>query len=164
MNIYLIRSAEASPLDEKGELQDDQRPLTEAGQAQAERLAITLQHHNVPVNLVVSSPVLRARQTADLLLENWSSPVPPLQVNEYLSPDGKAKKLTWFLQDQDPTATIALIGHGDFLINYAAWLIGDEDAYIRLAKGGLARITFKDVPCKGGGALVCLLPPEWLAE
>src|SRR6266851_1129101 len=98
MELYLIRHAEAHPLS-SGTVQDDaDRALTDAGQAQAQALAAALQKHGVHLDQVVSSPLLRARQTADRLMENWKTPLPELLLCDALAPDNsKARKVTKFL-------------------------------------------------------------------
>ena len=167
MNMYLIRSAEASPWGENGISLDDRRPLTPAGLERAKQLAVGLRSHKVLLNVVITSPLGRARETAVAMLGAWTPP-PPLQPpqlleNDDLKPDGKYKRLTRFLRDH-PLNSVALIGHGDFLSCYTGWLIGSQNADIQLAPAGVAHITFSVEPRKGTGALVWLVTPEWLGE
>src|SRR5260370_30484027 len=161
MELYLIRHAEAQPLS-SGDLRDDaDRPLTEAGQWQAQALAAALQKHGVHLDQMVSSPLLRARQTAERLMENWKTPLPELLLCDALAPDnGKMRKVNKFLLKQTANS-VALVGHMPALGEYAAWLLGSKKVEIAIAKAGVARIDCEGVPDKGAGILTWLVTPEW---
>jgi phosphohistidine phosphatase len=160
MELYLIRHADAQPLGEGGIRDDAERPLTPAGHRQCPPLAAALQRQGVHLERVVTSPLVRARQTAEGFLQHWAKPVPELQVCNALAPGGKRRKLTRFLRDlgADP---VALVGHMPDLGAYAAWLIGSRKAQVELAKAGVARIQFEGKPDKGCGVLTWLITPEW---
>jgi phosphohistidine phosphatase len=161
MELYLIRHAEAHPLS-SGDVQDDaDRALTDAGNVQAQGLAAALQKHGVHLDQVVSSPLLRARQTADRLMENWKTPLPELLLCDALAPDvAKARKVTKFLLKLTADS-VALVGHMPALGEYAAWLLGSKKVEIAIAKAGVARIDCEGVPDKGAGILTWLITPEW---
>jgi phosphohistidine phosphatase len=162
MNLYLIRHAAAAPLGE-GEIYDDaERPLTATGQSQSRALAAALQRIGVHLGKVVTSPLLRARQTAEGMLQHWSTPVPELLVCKQLANGGKRRKLTQFVRDLN-VESVALVGHMPDLATYAAWLIGSKRTHLELAKAGIARISFEDMPAKGAGVLNWLVTPEWYA-
>jgi phosphohistidine phosphatase len=113
--------------------------------------------------MVVSSPLLRARQTAEKMLRQWSAPVPELYICEELEPGGRRKRLARFLRDLNREA-LALVGHQPDLGEFAAWLIGGKKAQIDLAKAGVACIACGDGPRKKNGMLQWLVTPEWLGE
>src|SRR5947209_20193638 len=98
MDLYLIRHGEAQPPGEGGIADDEARPLTALGQAQLPPLAGALQRLGVHLDKVVSSPLLRARQTAEGMLRHWTGPAPELPVCEAAGPGGKRRKLTRFLR------------------------------------------------------------------
>ena len=159
MDLYLIRHAEAQPPG--GDIpDDDSRPLTPAGHAQCQPLAAALRGHGVRLEKVVSSPLLRARQTAEGLLQHWGAPAPELVVCDHLAPGGKRRRLTRFLQELSLNS-VAVVGHMPDLAEYAAWLIGSRKAQLGLAKSGVARIEFDGPPEKKSGVLTWLLTPEW---
>src|SRR5437868_3610663 len=160
MDLYLIRHGEAQPLGEGGIQDDAERPLTALGHAQCPPLAAALQRLGVHLDKVVTSPLLRARQTAEGLLRYWTGPVPDLLVCDDVGPGGKRRKLTRFLRDLEVSAA-AVVGHMPDLGEYAGYLIGSRKAQVDLAKGGVARITFEGgAPGKGDGTLVWLISPE----
>jgi phosphohistidine phosphatase len=161
MELYLIRHAEAQPLSSSDAKDDADRPLTDAGHAQAQALAAALQKHSVHLDQVVSSPLLRARQTADDLIQAWKTPLPELLLCEALEPEmAKARKVTKFLLKLSANS-VALVGHMPCLGEYAAWVLGSKKVEIALAKSGVARIDCEGVPDKGAGTLAWLITPEW---
>jgi phosphohistidine phosphatase len=159
MKLLLIRHADAEPR-ENSEVPDEERPLTEKGQAQSRALSEALQRRGVELGKLVSSPLLRARQTAEGLLERWSDPKPELLLCNALAPEGKEKKLTRFIRGLN-SDVVTLIGHMPDLAYYAGWLTGSKKAQIELAKAGVALIESEGGPGKGGGVLTWLVPPEW---
>lgn len=160
MELYIIRHAEAQPLSEGGIDSDEDRPLTAAGHAQCEPVAAALKRQDVHLDRIVTSPLLRARQTAEDLLRHLPSPKPELHICDHLAPGGKRRKLTRFLLGLG-ASSVAIVGHMPDLGLYAGWLIGSRKAQIDLAKAGVACIYFDDELDKGAGALTWMVTPEW---
>ncbi len=160
MNLYLIRHAEASPLGADGIKDDADRPLTPEGQTQCGPLAAALKRQVVRLDRIVTSPLLRARQTAERLLQELSAPKPELHICDHLAPGGKRRKLTRFLCGLG-AESVAIVGHMPDLGEYAGWLIGSRKAQLDLAKAGVACIHFEDEPGKGAGALTWMVTPQW---
>lgn len=160
MDLYLIRHADALPLGEGGASEDSDRPLSEAGKAQAHGLATALQRCGVHPALVLCSPALRAKQTAEEMLAKWSGTAPPLKDCEELALGGRARKLANAIRRLG-SESMALVGHQPDLCQFAAWLIGSRKAQIDLAKAGVACIRCVDEPSKGGGVLNWLVTPVW---
>lgn len=163
MDIYLIRHAEAKPLGEDGIISDADRPLTETGEAQARELGADLQRHGVRLTMLLTSPLVRAQQTAEGILRQWSLPAPELQVCDELAPGGKLKKLAKLLRGLK-TEAVGLVGHMPDLGVCAAWLIGGRKAQLDFAKAGTAYLTCSGGPRKGKCTLVWLATPELLKK
>jgi phosphohistidine phosphatase len=161
MDLYLIRHAEAAALGEGGVENDEERPLTEAGEKQLGVIAKGLKRHGIQFDLVLTSPLVRARQTADGIVGALPASAPEVQVHDALSPGGRAKKLARFLRKLN-SERIALVGHQPDLGELAGWLVGSKKAQIDLAKAGVACVQCPDGPRKGSGTLVWLVTPEWL--
>ena len=161
MELYLIRHADAAPLGEGGITKDEDRPLTPKGEEQARRLASGLSGKG-SVDVVLTSPLLRARQTAEGMLQAWPRPSPELRVCEELAPGGKRRKLSRFVR-QLGFNRLALVGHQPDLDTFAAWLIGKTKAQIEIAKAGVAFIRCEEGPNKGDGTLLWLVTPEWFS-
>jgi phosphohistidine phosphatase len=162
MDLYLIRHADALALGERGITEDVERPLSAEGQAQAKSIGAGLRRMVVHLNLIVSSPLVRARQTTEGIVREWAAPAPEVQVNELLAPGGKPRKLAKALRELG-WDRLAVVGHEPDLGAFAAWLIGSKKAQVELAKAGVAYIHCPEGPGKGGGSLVWLVTPEWLA-
>lgn len=160
MNFLLIRHADALPIDEATGMTDADRPLTDKGLSQCEALATMLKRGGVDLGTIITSPSLRARQTAEGLLKHWTEPKPTLEVCDYLAPGSKEKKLSRFLRTLE-SDTVTLVGHMPDLAVYTAWLIGSKKAQIGLAKAGVAFLESDTGPQKGAGTLLWLLTPQW---
>jgi phosphohistidine phosphatase len=161
MDLYLIRHAEAAPLGEGGVSTDADRPLTDLGREQARRVAAGLQAHGVRPGIFLTSPLLRARQTAEAILEKWPAPAPEVRVCEELEPGTKRRKLAKALTRLDGN-TVALVGHEPDLSTFAAWLLGDRKIHLELAKAGVAYLRCADKPDKRSAALHWLVTVDWL--
>jgi phosphohistidine phosphatase len=163
VELYLIRHADAAPLGEGGITVDADRPLTAEGQTQARLLATGLQQRGIQPGVIVTSPLLRARQTAEGMVRAWSQPAPDVRAYEELAPGGKRRRLIRSIRDFG-SEKVALVGHQPDLGKFAAWLIGSKKAQIDIAKAGVVCIVFNGRPGKGEGRLVWQVTPEWLGE
>jgi len=160
MNLILIRHADAVPLGQNDIMEDIQRPLSEQGQEQAKSLAAALQRAGVLMNVLLSSPAVRAQQTAEGLRSAWKDDAPTLKTCDQLAMGFKIKKLAAALEELQ-SSNVGLVGHQPDLSELAAWLIGSRRARIDFAKGGAACISCADEVRKGNGTLEWLITPEW---
>jgi len=76
MELILIRHADALPLGQGGIMEDAARPLSELGQTQARALAAALDRSGTRLNVLLTSPAVRTRQTAEGLLASWKARPP----------------------------------------------------------------------------------------
>ncbi len=160
MELYLIRHAEALALGERGVTNDEDRPLSELGEGQAEAAAKALAQRGVVLDKLYTSPLLRARTTAEIMLRVWSRPELILETCDALAPGVKPRKLSKQLLKSEG-ARIGLVGHMPDLGQFAGWLLGCKEAQIDLAKAGVAVVSCDGLPSKGMGALQWLVTPEW---
>jgi phosphohistidine phosphatase len=160
MELYLIRHADAQPLGENDIHEDADRPLTPTGEAQCSRLAAALLRHGVQLEHLITSPLARARQTAEGLAAELGSSRPELHSCIHLAPGGKRRKLTRFLCSLS-AQSVGIVGHRPDLNFYLAWLIGSKQARIDLVKAGVACVHFEGDPDKGEGELSWLITPKW---
>ena len=162
MDLYLIRHAEAVSRDDPN-YAEDERPLTETGREQARAVAKALVARGIQFDAVISSPLVRARQTAEEMLQNMTGPLAELEFCNHLAPGGKQRKLTRYLLGSN-VDSVALIGHEPDLSEFIGRLIGSRKAQISMAKAGVAFVKCDGVADKGRGTLEWLLTPEWMAE
>lgn len=163
VDLYLIRHADALPVGEGGVTEDFDRPLSAEGSAQARALAAAMQRQGIRLELLLTSPLLRTRQTAEGILQQWPAPAPALQVCDHLAPDSKLRKLARILDDLQKSS-VALVGHQPHLNEFAAWLIGSKKAQIDIAKAGVAYIVLGDDVGKGAGTLKGLVTLKWFTD
>jgi phosphohistidine phosphatase len=158
VEIYLIRHAIA---EERGEEwpDDDLRPLTDEGMRRFEEVTAGLLEFEAPPVQIVTSPLVRARQTAQLLAAALHRP-PPLTVVEELAPGYPPSTVLSKVRKLDDTGPIALVGHEPDLGHLAAHMIGASRP-LPFKKGGMCRI---DVvwgrPVRG--TLIWFFPPKVL--
>lgn len=160
MNLYVIRHADAgSRHDWNGN--DADRPLSPLGHRQAKALGEALHQRAIGIDVVVTSPLARAWQTAAdvraVVLPDGREP----EFCDLLAPEaGRRRKLTKFLNGLG-AANVAIVGHDPDLPSYIGWLIGCDPENVRLEKGGAALVRFEDEPAKGEGQLGWVITPEW---
>jgi phosphohistidine phosphatase len=163
MLILLVRHAKAEPrpLLGLGPRRDSRRPLSDAGRKRMRRAAKTL-HKLVPVvDVLASSPLVRARETAEIIAARYDAmPIVDLAL---LSPGGSERELLDWLCAQRQDATIVLVGHEPDLGLFAGWLLsGKKLPFAPLRKGAACLIRFAGMPAPGGGVLEWWLTPKLL--
>jgi phosphohistidine phosphatase len=160
MDLYVIRHAEAYPIGEAGAETDEARPLTPAGEEQARRTAAALKRRGIAFDHLISSPLVRARQTAEIISSVMTEGAQSIEISEGLVPGAKPKKLAKDLLKLEGDR-FAIVGHMPHLADWIAWVIGDKEAKIEMAKSGVALVECSDAPQKGSGSLVWLTTPIW---
>jgi len=157
--LYLVRHAPAAPRGHRWP-DDSVRPLTQAGRERFVRGVRGLRALGVRVDIVCTSPLVRARQTADLLAEGLPG-APSVHEWPALAPGRTPLALLRSLARADLPPRIALVGHEPELGVLLAWLLGSERS-IPFRKGGVSRVDLAGSRVKGGGHLVWFLPPRML--
>lgn len=163
MRLYLIRHAIAEELDVKRWSDDRQRPLTAAGARRFKRTApvlVKLMESGGPVDRLLTSPLVRARQTA--LILHRAGLAEPVE-ESVLAPGRTAARVLAVLRAHDVEA-IAVVGHEPDLARLLAVCIAGPDAKLalRFRKGGAASLVFAGAPRVGEATLEWLLPPKAL--
>ncbi len=155
--LYLIRHGLA---EERGEAwpDDAKRPLTEEGMSRLRKQARGLARLGVTVDIVLTSPLVRARQTAEIIAAGLD-PRPHLATIDSLAPDGSFAALAADLEKHARKARIALVGHEPDIGALAGRLIGAKQP-IEFKKGAVCRIDVEALPPAGPGALRWLLTPR----
>src|SRR5437764_8538338 len=138
MNLYLVRHAIAFDHDPATWPDDRERPLTPQGEKKFRRAARGLQSLVPSVDVVLSSPVVRAWRTAELLQKKARWPEP--RRFEPLEPGRPPSDVVDGLQPHASAGAVALVGHEPSLHELASYLLAGDPGTIRLAmkKGGVA--------------------------
>ncbi len=163
MNVYLLRHAIAESRDPERYPVDMDRPLTREGRRKMEQAARGMRAVGFRFDLVLTSPLVRARETARLVVSVFR-PRPPLRALRPLSPGGGAGGVFAALGSLPAGASVLLVGHEPDLSRLAGAMIVDPraDLALELKKGGLCRIDFAGVPRPGHGRLIFHLTPKIL--
>lgn len=162
MKVYFLRHADALPENNDTITCDEERPLSDEGRKQVELLGAAALKHNLSFDLVLTSPLKRCRETAEGLLQLLGRSAAEANDLDFLAPGGSTKKLMKYLRTLE-IASVLLVGHNPDLGEHLAYLIGDKDAQVKMAKGALACVDCETSPRKAEGELVYLVPPDWLA-
>lgn len=161
LELYLIRHGVAA---ERGDdyPDDSKRPLTSNGIARLRREVEALNELGVSFDLIISSPLTRTKQTADIFAEGLKSK-PQVITVDAMAPAGTPSAVIQELAKHVRKARIALVGHEPNIGELAARLIG---ARVPLAfkKGAVCRIDFDVPPPKGTGHLVWFATPKMLRK
>jgi phosphohistidine phosphatase len=157
--LYLIRHGIA---EERGEAwpDDTKRPLTDRGIARLKKEARGLALLGVTFDVILTSPLVRARQTADAIAGALEAR-PPIVTIESLSPGGTFQAVLSDLEKHSRRSRIALVGHEPGLGELAARLTGARHP-IEFKKGAVCRIDFETLPPAGPGALRWFTTPKIL--
>ena len=159
LELYLIRHGVAA---ERGKEwpDDSKRPLTPEGIARLRKSARGLAAIGVSFDQIVTSPLVRARQTADVFSEDLKNH-PPIATSDALAPAGSSASVIQEITRHVRQARVALVGHEPNLGELAAQLIGARTP-VEFKKGGICRIDFDMLPPKGGGMLRWFVTPKML--
>ncbi len=159
MRLYIVRHAEAVEPDEKATVKDADRPLTPQGQSDARKVAQHLKYIGLEKPKIITSPLLRAKQTAEVFQRTWTLPMKALKFDDRLKPGEDWKPLLESLP-AGRWENAWLVGHQPELSQMVGWLLGRRYAKIRLNKGSVACLEIKEKASKGTGRLRWLLDPE----
>jgi phosphohistidine phosphatase len=160
MEVYLLRHADAVPRGTPGYPNDD-RPLTEEGVEKMAEGAIGIAKVMEKVDVIVSSPLTRALDTAKITAEALGFDK-KIITTQYLIPGYPQRSLFDFLQEFNKVKSIMLVGHEPHLGYLASSLLGIEEHVIDFKKGGLCRIDIEKFPPNEKGKLQWHLTPKQL--
>jgi|SRR5688572_8852803 len=157
--LYLVRHAIAA---ERGEEwpDDTKRPLTVRGINRFKEVVRGLRHLDVALDEIYTSPLVRARQTADLLAAGVGGK-PVVRTLDALAPGHTPSAVMAQLAKVSRGSRIALVGHEPDLGELAAHLIGAQRS-LEFRKGGIGRIDVGALTSRRAGSLIWFLPPRVL--
>jgi phosphohistidine phosphatase len=172
MKLLVVRHAIAEDKERFAETgrSDDQRPLTEEGRDKMRRAADGLKQVARRAHVLASSPLVRARETAEIIAPALRAP--RIEIVEALRPDRRYEEfLTWLRgrdapngeETDDDEHTIAIVGHEPHLSGLVTWLMtSTKTSRIELKKGAACLLEFSRSPAAGAGTLRWSLTPSHL--
>ncbi|MDW8105527.1 MAG: phosphohistidine phosphatase SixA [Armatimonadota bacterium] len=161
MNLYLVRHAIAVPHDAPGYEEDSLRPLTDKGRAKMRDIARGLKALGVCPQLILTSPYVRARQTAEILQEMLGC-TEALVLTENLLPLAHPDHLWQELRRYAHVPSLALVGHEPNISALTNLLLGVTGLQIVFKKGGVCYLTVDSFGEEPHATLHWLLAPKHL--
>ena len=150
MELYFLRHGEADWPEWKKS--DDERPLTKRGKREMRDVAKFLDRLKVRPNLIVTSPLPRAAQTAEIAADYLKA---KLRKDELLAPGFGTSKLPTVLK-RHGARVLMLVGHEPDFTQVISELTG---ASLKLSKAGVALVDLD--PESEEGKLLWLFPPKF---
>ena len=165
MILYIVRHAWAGHYGDPQWPDDFERPLSTAGKQRFAEFAEKLAARGFTPQVVATSPLIRCRQTAELVVaavEKAGEQRPRLVELEALVPGGSFEELIgWSEERAKQFDSIAWVGHAPAVGRLTAAMIGGRGE-IRFAKGAVAEVRFPYTPEPGDGELRWLLTAKML--
>ena len=158
MKLYILRHGDAV---EHGDprYKEDERPLTPKGIQRTKQLAHVLREMEISFEIIFSSPLVRARETADIVARG-----PKLKVSfsDNLKPSGSMEKLVDEINAVRPIPkNVLLVGHEPYLSGFISLLCtGGLGLAVTMKKGGLCRMEIGLLTCAKCANLEWLLQPR----
>lgn len=161
IELYLVRHGLAG---ERGTYaNDDDRPLTDEGKKKTKQVAKQLHQFGLQFDLMLTSPLVRARQTADILMDVGLAE--QLEEFEALGHGGELQTwLEWFDTWKSTGKTLALVGHEPDLTTWTERLVwGKAEEKLILKKAGVIGLLLPtEVSPVANSQLFWLSPPRFL--
>lgn len=160
MDVLVVRHAIALDKAEaaRAGMPDGERPLTREGKRRAKSVARGLAHRVPELAAILTSPLRRAVETADVLARRY--PTAAYIETAALTPDAEPAALEQVLATHAVQPVVAVIGHEPHLSGWVSWcLTGDERPIVELRKSGACLLHFDGAPARGTGRLMWLLTP-----
>jgi len=153
MELILLRHGKAEHINQQG---DSARELVGKGRLQARKAATALKRAGLLPDIVLTSPMVRARQTADEFCE--TAGIPGAVIESWLAcgmyPEEALKELAGFLEFK----RVAIVGHEPDLSELIAWILGATSGSVEVKKGSISCLRL--TPPARNGTLIYLIPPK----
>ncbi len=163
MNLYFLRHGIAA---EKGSYaRDSDRPLTGEGVKETKKAARGIDALDIELDLILSSPFQRARQTAEITAEILNLE-DRLKFHDSLAADGDPIKIVRDINRSSVRLdNVMLVGHEPYLSTLMSLLLtGARQEFIALKKGGLAKLEIETLKFGKCAELKWLMTPKQLAR
>jgi phosphohistidine phosphatase len=160
MILYIVRHAIAVARGTLG-MNDDDRALTDEGAFKMKQIAAGLCRLGWAPEIILSSPLVRARQTAEILLQAFGKGI-ELEIFPALAPEGARRELFREIGslEKKRVKRLMIVGHQPSLGEIAGEIaFGSSKHYIELKKGGVCAIELDSGQGAPKGILAELLTP-----
>ena len=164
MNLYILRHGVAVEPGTSGYAADSERPLLRKGERKLRQIGQAMKRLELSFELILSSPYLRARQTAEVIAACLKSKS-KVELSETLTPGGSQPKLVEFLNHLKPIPDeVLLVGHEPYLSDLISLLVSGEPGFsVALKKGGFCKLAADPLQYSRCATLEWLLTPKQMA-
>lgn len=160
MKLYLIRHAIAENSGTSDYGDDRLRPLTEKGREKMKKIADAIKILGVKPDLIVSSPYIRASQTASILAKTFKYRE-EIAYSDSLVPMGEPDDMIGEINEKYSVDELMLVGHEPNLSTLASVLLsGNPDVSINFKKGGICCLSVDDLHYDRKAVLEWLITPK----
>ena len=158
MVIYFLRHANAGQKHFSDAVKDEKRPIDKVGEEQSHDVGRALAALGVTVNVIISSPLARAMQTAVIVSQELGHEE-KLVLDDALRPEATFEKFKALLNKYKDKASIMVVGHEPSMTEFVNRVLsgGGPLAVIEMKKGGVAKVE-KDV--RRQAVLKWCMPPK----
>lgn len=163
MNLYLMRHGIAAAKDDASVKHDGERPLTDKGSKRMRKAAKGVSRLGIPFDGVLTSPLLRARQTAEIVARTLGIE-DRLEEISGLAPESTVEHLLFGLTRYQDREHLLVVGHEPLLSSFAVYLLGGQKSIhlaLEFKKGCLCRIA-AELSAANPAKLHWLLTPKQL--
>lgn len=157
MLVYLLRHGDALV----NGYSERTRPLSEEGKSSIYKLADYVKSREIRFTKIISSPLLRAWQTATIIAKKSNDNTSIIE-SDILLPECDSEKLLNYLESFTNEEKILLVGHQPLLGVTISTLTNKRDALIEMKKASFACVEINKPVSAGKGVLKFLINPEML--
>lgn len=159
MDLFILRHGIAEERDPQKFPDDGQRPLTGEGKRKMRIIASALKGLGYRFDLVLASPLVRARQTAEIAASVLGIE-PRLKETPHLAPSGDPRRLVAEINELGENSVL-LVGHEPYLSELiSVLLLGRQGLGINLKKGGFCHLSVGSLKYGACAVLECLMAPK----
>ncbi len=153
--VYFLRHGSAERQSSGG---DRARKLTEKGQAEVRQVLAVAKRAGVQPELVISSPYVRAIETATLAMKELELEGSPSLAGE-LVPESTVADL-WSEVRAQRADSVLVVSHEPLLSSTVAWAVGSTKEMVHFPPAGLVAIEFESASAESSGVLRWMIAPE----
>ena len=165
MELYILRHAIAVPRETEGFRRDSDRPLTAAGSRKLRRVVRGMKVLGLSFDLILTSPYLRALQTAEIVANEMGAEK-KLEQTSHLAPDGDPRALIHLVASRcTARESVLVVGHEPYLSELISVLVsGSTRPAINMKKAGLCKLIAEELRFGRCASLEWLLAPAQMVR
>lgn len=161
MDLYIIRHAVAQQLGQKNDFTDEKRALTSEGRDRMREAARGLRRLGVELDMVLTSPLVRAVETAEIVATALGVSKKDVEQTSGLAPGGSQDELIAEIKNKTGVEAIALIGHQPDLGALISRIVHSGSALsVQLKKGGVCCLNVTEMVPALYGQIAWLMTPR----